>query len=96
MSVIEVGMCSPYGGSNVGTFLESGAGTGCTENDGSNATATVTVPVGTTGANWNFPGDNYGEIFFEVYAPDGSLLFASGGPGDAVAGLLPVTFCLQN
>jgi len=92
-SVIEVGLCSPYGGA-AGTFLESGAGTGCTENDGYDGTAIVTIPVGTQGANWNFPGDQYGEIFFEVYAPDGSLLYASGGPGDAAAGLLPITFCL--
>lgn len=92
-SVIEVGLCSPYGGA-AGTFLESGAGTGCTENDGYDGTAIVTIPVGTLGANWNFPGDQYGEIFFEVYAPDGSLLYASGGPGDASAGLLPITFCL--
>ena len=92
-SVIEVGLCSPYGGA-AGSFLESGAGTGCTENTGSDGTAIVTIPVGTTGANWTFPGDQYGEIFFEVYAPDGSLIFASGGPGDQGPGLMPVTFCL--
>ncbi|MBT8304918.1 MAG: hypothetical protein KJP09_10645 [Bacteroidia bacterium] len=100
---VEVGMCSPYGGA-AGTFNDNNADppTGCTLIDctptnacWTDATATVTIPVGASGANWTFPGDQYGEISFEVYAPDGSLLFASGGPGDQGPGLLPVTFCLQ-
>lgn len=97
-SIIEVGMCSPYGGSNIGTFLDPNEG-GCTGPASTSfydATATVTIPVGSTGATWNFPGDEYGEISFEVYAPDGSLLLASGAPGDQAAGLMPITFCLQN
>ena len=98
MSVVEVGMCSPYGGA-AGTFLDGFAvpATGCTGPASTafyDATATVNIPVGTDGANWNFPGDQYGEIGFEVYAPDGSLLFAAG-TGEGVAGLLPITFCLQ-
>lgn len=93
----EVGMCSPYGSDNVGTFMDESLG-GCTGPASTSfydATATVTVPVGATAANWTFPGDNYGEISFEVYAPDGSLIFESGGPGDQGPGLLPVTFCAQ-
>ena len=96
--VEEVGMCSPYGADNVGTFLDGNAATVLCSGPAStsffDATATVTVPVGASGANWSFPGDQYGEIFFEVYAPDGSLLFASGDPGSAAQGLLPITFCL--
>jgi len=93
----EVGMCSPYGSDNVGTFMDESLG-GCTGPASTSfydATATVTIPVGATAANWTFPGDNYGEISFEVYAPDGSLIFESGAPGDQGPGLLPVTFCLQ-
>lgn len=98
-SVIEVGMCSPYGGA-AGTFLDGNAdpATGCTGPASTSffeASATVTIPVGTTGATWNFPGDEYGEIALDIYAPDGSLLY-SAGTGEASAGLLPVTFCLQN
>ena len=91
-TILEVGMCSPYGGA-AGSFLESGAGTGCTENDGSSATAIITIPDGAPSANWNFPGDNWGEISFQVYAPDDSLIFDSGAAGDLGAGLIPVTFC---
>jgi len=96
-TVLEVGMCSPYGGSNVGTFLDESLG-GCTGPASTSfydATAIVTIPAGSPAANWNFPGDEYGEISFEVYGPDDSLLFESGGPGDTTAGLLPITFCLQ-
>jgi len=95
-TVIEVGMCSPYGGSNVGTFLDANGGTACTQNNGSDATAFVTIPVGAQEATWFFPGDTYGEIFFEVYAPNGDLAFASGGPGDTAGGLLPIAVCASN
>ena len=90
----EVGLCSPYGGSNIGTFLESGAGTGCTENDGYEGNATVTIPDGAESALWNFPGDRYGEISFNIYGTQGQLLLAVG-LGEGAAGLLPVTECAQ-
>jgi len=55
---------------------------------------TVTVPVGTSTAIWEYTGDSYpGEVSFEIYAPDGSLLLAAG-QGEATVGLLPVTNCL--
>ncbi len=91
----EVGICSPYGGSNVGTFLDESLG-GCTPNDGYDGSAVVTIPVGALEATWDFPGDRYGEIFFEVYGPNDALLFASGGPGDTAGGLLPVALCATN
>jgi hypothetical protein len=94
-SVVEFGMCSPYGGSNVGSFMDESLG-GCTGPASTSffdATTTVTIPAGTTTAIWENPGDNYGEISFEIYAPDGSLLLAVG-EGEGTPGLLPVTNCL--
>lgn len=85
--IIEVGMCSAYA---TDTFL---SGSDCTPNDGYDASAIVTIPVGAQGATWTFPGDQYGEISFEIYAPDGTLLYAAG-VGEATSGLLPVTNCL--
>lgn len=93
-TIAMVGLCSPYG-SAAGSFLESGAGTGCTENDGYMGSGTITIPTGTNSASWEFPGDAYGEIGFEVYAPDGSLLY-SAGAGETGPGLLPITFCKQT
>mgnify|MGYP000556919113 FL=1 len=92
-TIVEVGLCSPYGGA-AGTFLESGAGTGCTENNGYEGTGTVNIPVGTSSATWNFPGDAYGEISFSVFGPGGEELYV-GEQGATGPGLLPVTLCAQ-
>ena len=91
-SVIEIGMCSPYGGA-AGTFL---GGTDCTGPASTSffaASTTVTIPVGSASAIWEFPGDNYGEIGFDIFSPTGALLL-SVGTGDGTPGLLPVTNCL--
>ena len=74
--ILEVGMCSNY---STSYWL---SGTECTDNgDGYGpVTGTVTIPVGTETASWNFPG--------------GSLLFSSGDYGDTGAGLVPVVNCL--
>jgi len=88
--ITEVGLCSPYGGA-AGSFLDSTTA-GCTQNDGYDAETIVTIPVGAEQATWNFPGDKYGEIGFEVYGPQGQLLLASGF-GEASPGLLPITLC---
>lgn len=80
-TVLEVGMCSAY---NVTSF--------CVPGD-YEAEDIVTIPVGQESAEWWFPGDVYGEISFEVYAPTGELLFASGGPGETGGGSLPVVKC---
>ena len=88
-TVVEFGMCSAYADAS---FLGAG-GADCVPNDGSNATTTVTVPAGTGTAIWEFPGDAYGEISFEIYAPNGDLLLAVG-EGEGSPGLLPVTNCL--
>ncbi|MFH6602259.1 hypothetical protein ACEZ3G_02130 [Maribacter algicola] len=85
-TVIEVGMCSPYAGA-AGTFLGGGD---CTPNGGSSASATVTIPVGTQTAEWYFPGDNYGEIGFEIVTPNGNVV---GGYQGVEAGPITIDFC---
>ena len=95
---IEVGMCSYWADSAYEcTAWPDGQGSGecgvtyCFKGP---IDATVTLPVGTQKMNWYFPGDEFGEISFEVYAPDGTLLFRSGGPGDLDAGDFDVVNCL--
>ena len=90
-TVLEIGMCSPYGAA-AGTFA---GGTDCVVGDYYDASDTITIPVGAQEATWFFPGDRYGEISFEVYAPDSTLLFA-GAQGATSAGLLPITLCASN
>lgn len=95
-TIVQIGMCSQYDdGSWLGTSggLDGGV-TGCTPNDGYDGTGVVTIPVGTEIATWSFPGDQYGEISYQIYAPDGSLLFDSGGFGESPVGLLPFANCL--
>ncbi|MBE9489465.1 MAG: hypothetical protein IMY67_04145 [Bacteroidetes bacterium] len=87
--VTQVGMCSAYSTS----FWLSG--TECTPNDGYDASATVTIPVGTEEATWFFPGDAYGEISFEIYGPNGEELYI-GAQGATSAGLLPIALCASN
>ncbi|MFB9056422.1 hypothetical protein ACFFU9_06650 [Mariniflexile ostreae] len=82
-NIVEFGMCNPYEDSEFD----------CPTGDFSNAEATVTIPEGTISATWSFPGDEYGEISFEIYGPDNTLAFASGGPGETEAGQLPVVVC---
>lgn len=73
-TVIEFGLCTPYEPNTFPCINNLNAGT-----------ATVTIPVGTVSADWFFPGDNWGEISFEIYAPSGNLVAAytagsSAGP----------------
>jgi len=92
-TIIEFGMCSPYG-SGAGTFLGGTDCTGPASTSFFDATTTITIPAGAQSAIWNFPGDFWSEISFEVYAPDGSLIFASGS-GEASTGILPIVVCAQ-
>tara|TARA_R110001632_G_scaffold139164_2_gene254918 strand:- start:439 stop:1239 length:801 start_codon:yes stop_codon:yes gene_type:complete len=85
-TIFEVGLCSPYG-SAAGTFLGDGE---CTPNDGSEGTATITIPEGTESVEWLFPGDQYGEIGFEIISPNGNV---AGGYESADAGLITVDYC---
>lgn len=83
---INVGMC---------TIWEE-PGYDCVDGDGFEAVQFITIAEGTEEAVWNFTGDNWGEISFEVYFDDGNiLLFESGGPGATGAGLLPITLCAE-
>jgi len=89
-TVEYVGMCTPYGD---GSWLDTGNCSGPASTSFYDASATVTIPAGTATAIWEFPGDQYGEISFEIYAPDGTLLLEVG-VGEGTPGLLPVTNCL--
>jgi hypothetical protein len=77
---IQVGLCSPYEVPAYDCTLELSAGS-----------ATVTIPEGLTSADWFFPGDAFGEISFQIFAPSGNQI-ASVTPGTA-AGLVPLNLC---
>ncbi len=85
-TVFEIGLCSPYGGA-AGTFL---GGPDCTPNDGFTGSGTITIPAGTETADWFFPGDNYGEIGFEIVTPNGNVV---GGYTGVEAGPITIDFC---
>lgn len=87
-TVLEVGLCSPYA-SGADTFLGSA---GCTAGT-SAGTATITIPDGTEGFEWFFPGDFYGEISFQVFTPAGNLV-AEVGTGTA-AGPVEINYCFE-
>ncbi|QHI36526.1 hypothetical protein IMCC3317_18890 [Kordia antarctica] len=79
-TVFQVGLCTPYEANNFACINEA--------NDG---TDTITIPTGTTSADWFFPGDNYGEISFEIYAPSGNLVAAY--TGGSAAGPIALNLC---
>lgn len=90
-SVAEVGMCSQFG-TNDGSFLFDGA---CVLGDGFDAADNVQIPPGSVDAIWSFPGDRFGEISFEIYLPNGNLLYESGGPGDQSDGdITSISYCI--
>ncbi len=78
--VIEVGLCTKYEPSPFDCV-----------NDESMGTATVTIPEGIESAEWNFPGDRFGEISFQIFAPSGNLI-ASYEAGSS-AGPIPLNLC---
>lgn len=85
-TIVEIGMCSPYEASDYEC-------TGPASTSFFDAETTVTIPEGAQSASWTFPGDQYGEIRFEVYSPEGVLVFDSGDFGETGAGLLPIVVC---
>jgi len=93
-TIVKVAMCSPYGGSNVGTDCDPATGV-CVTGDYYSASDVVNIPVGTSSATWTFPGDQYGEISFQVYGPGAELLY-DGAQGATGPGLLPITLCATN
>ncbi len=80
--VFEVGLCTPYEPNTYDCVAESSFGTD-----------TITFPDGVESAEWFFPGDNWGEISFAIYSPNGNLV-AEYGPGTP-AGVLTLDYCLQ-
>lgn len=96
-TILEVGMCSPYN-SAAGTFTNGANCSGVAASAGFNeAQGTIVIPDGTVDVTWVFPGDNYGEISFQITAPNGNLLFDSGAPGSLGQGdtVLPTfIYCL--
>ena len=64
--VTEVGMCTAY---------EPSPYADCVEGDFYDATTFVEVPDPTGDIVWEFAGDWYGEIFFEIYDPSGNLVY---------------------
>lgn len=81
-TVIEVGLCSRYD-----------PRPNCTANE-SAGTATVTIPEGTESAEWNFPGDKWGEITFKIYAPSGNLIADYGV--NSPAGKIALNLCNEE
>jgi hypothetical protein len=56
------------------------------------STETLNVPAGTEGFAWEYTGDSYpGEVSFQIYAPDGSLLLSASNPSP---GSLTILNCL--
>jgi len=80
--VFEVGLCTPY---EANTYV-------CTP-ELSSGSATITMPSGVETADWFFPGDNWGEISFQIIAPSGNTV-ASYGAGSP-AGPIVIDFCAQ-
>ena len=77
--VVYIDMLSSYSG-----------GPGCCS--WTDSTETLNVPAGTEGFAWEYTGDSYpGEVSFQIYAPDGSLLGSYAGIG---AGGLTILNCL--
>lgn len=79
----EFGLCTPYIPNTYDCI-----------DDPNNGSTTVTIPVGTEIAVWQFPGDAYGEIGFEIFGPNDELILASGF-GEAVGGPLTVVLCAE-
>jgi hypothetical protein len=80
-TVYEIGLCTPY----------EDPGYDCT--DGlSSGTATFDVPAGLTGpATFDFKGDYWGEISFQIITPNGNTV--ADIPIGTEAGLIDIDFC---
>ncbi|NQZ42967.1 MAG: hypothetical protein HRT65_01565 [Flavobacteriaceae bacterium] len=80
-TVFEIGLCTPY----------EDPGYDCT--DGASAgTATFTVPAGLTeAADFNFRGDFWGEMSFQLITPNGNTV--ADIPASTPAGSIAIDFC---
>ena len=80
--VFEVGLCTPYEANTYACTAELSSGS-----------ATITIPSGVESAEWFFPGDNWGEISFQIVAPSGNV--AADYPAGSAAGPIIIDFCAQ-
>jgi len=86
-TIVNATLCNAWGDLVSGCVNDTGD---LTNNYG--GTATITIPAGTESATWTYTGDSYpGEVTFQVYGPDGSLVYDSGS--DPGPGLLPIAVC---
>ena len=86
-TIVNATLCNAWGDLVSGCVNDTGD---LTNNFG--GTATITIPAGTESATWTYTGDSYpGEVTFQVYGPDGSLVYDSGS--DPGPGLLPIAVC---
>ena len=86
-TIVNATLCNAWGDLVSGCVNDTGD---LTNNFG--GTATITIPAGTDSATWTYTGDSYpGEVTFQVYGPDGSLVYDSGS--DPGPGLLPIAVC---
>jgi len=80
-TIFEIGLCTPY----------EAPGYDCTAGD-SAGTATFTVPAGLTGAaDFNFRGDFWGEMSFQIITPNGNTV--ADLPASTPAGSIAIDFC---
>ena len=86
-TIVNATLCNAWGDLVSGCVNDTGD---LTNNYG--GAATITIPAGTESATWTYTGDSYpGEVTFQVYGPDGSLVYDSGS--DPGPGLLPIAVC---
>jgi len=80
-TVYEIGLCTPY----------EDPGYACTDG-ASSGTATFDVPDGLTeAAEFDFQGDFWGEMSFQIITPNGNIV--ADVPAGTDAGLIAIDFC---
>ena len=88
-TIVYATLCNAWGDLVDGCVNDSG---NLTDNYG--GTTTISIPAGTQSATWTYLGDSYpGEVTFQVYGPDGSMVYDSGS--DPGPGLLPIAVCAE-
>ena len=88
-TIVYATLCNAWGDLVNGCVNDTG---NLTDNFG--GTTTVTIPAGTASATWTYLGDSYpGEVTFQVYGPDGTMVYDSGA--DPGPGLLPIAVCAE-